>query len=341
MDLATGFLQIPVLEADKHKTAFLHPDGLDEFNVMPMGLTNSPATFQRAMNMVLSGLSWKMCLCFMDDVMVFTQTFEEHLDALGEIFSRFSEHGLTLKRTKCSFFKSEIIFLGHKVDAQGVRPWEKHQQAINEFPTPKRKEDIWRFRGMVNFYSRFIPHFSEVCEPLNRLCKEGVVFNWGDSQEISFQKLKHAILNAPILKHPDFNKRFWVQTDASANGLGAVLLQEHDGVLHPIQFISRSLAEAERKWAVRELEALGVVWACEVFRSYLENGDFTVQTDHESLKWLFNSKSHGRISRWALRLQEFLPQMTIDYKPGEENVLADALSRAPLNLNLQASSLNS
>ena len=338
MDLAAGFYQIGVEEESRPKTAFITPEGLYEWVRMPMGLSNSPATFQRAMNMVLSGLNWITCIVYVDDIICFSKTFNEHLERLEEIFIRLTGAGLTLKLKKCNFLAKEVEYLGHVVDAKGRRPHPRNLAALRDIPVPSGKNAVTQVQGFVglcNYYSSFIPAYSVTVEPLVRLTKAGIVFVWGEEQQEAFDTLKRALLSAPLLRHPDFSKRFYAQTDACGYGLGAVLTQEFEDGKHPILYLSRGLAEAERKWAARELEALGVVWAVTKLRPYLEGAEFTVQTDHESLQWLMRADTPGRLARWALQLQEFLPQMEIEYRRGVDNGNADYFSRFPIT-SLQA-----
>ena len=334
MDLAAGFYQIGIEEESRPKTAFITPEGLYEWVRMPMGLSNSPATFQRVMNMVLSGLNWITCIVYVDDIICFSETFNTHLERLEEIFLRLTGAGLTLKLKKCNFLAKEVEYLGHVVDATGRRPHPRNLAALKDIPVPAGKHAVTQVQGFVglcNYYNGFIPAYSVTVEPLIRLTKKGIVFVWGEEQQEAFDTLKSALLSAPLLRHPDFSKRFYVQTDACGYGLGAVLTQEYEDGKHPILYLSRSLSEAERKWAARELEALGVVWAVTKLRPYLEGAEFTVQTDHESLQWLMRTDTPGRLSRWALQLQEFLPQMEIEYRRGVDNGNADYFSRFPVN----------
>ena len=299
---------------------------------MPMGLTNSPATFQRAMNMLLSGLNWVSCLVYIDDIVVFSKTEEEHLNTLEEIFTRLEAFGFSLKKKKCNFFAREVEYLGHVVSAEGRKPHPRNLMAVQEFKTPRSITDVQSFLGLCNYYSQYIPEYTQKVEPLQRLLKTGIAFVWSEEQQECFATLQRALCSAPVLRFPDFEKRFIIQTDACGYGIGAVLTQEFEDGEHPILFLSRSLSEPERKWAARELEALAVVWAVTTLRPYIEGREFTVQTDHESLQWLMRTETPGRLSRWALKLQEFLPQMVIEYRRGKDNGNADVLSRNPLDL---------
>jgi hypothetical protein len=333
MDLAAGFYQIPVAAEDRHKTAFATHEGLFEWVRMPMGLTNSPATFQRAMNLTLAGLNWATCLVYLDDIICFSRSFEEHLESLENIFERLLQGGFSLKLSKCTFFQEEVEYLGHVVGKEGRRPHPRNLAAVKDFPRPSGKSfvtNIQAFVGLTNYYAAYIPDYVQKREPLTRLTKQGIANVWGPEQEECFELLKRDLCAAPLLRHPDFEKRFYIQTDACGYGIGAVLTQEYEDGFHPILYLSRSLTEPEKKWAARELEALAVVWAVTKLRPYIEGRRFTVQTDHESLQWLMRTEAPGRLSRWAMKLQEFMPLMDIEYRRGEDNGNADALSRCPL-----------
>ena len=317
MDLASGFYQIEVAEEDRAKTAFITPEGLYEWVRMPMGLTNSPATFQRAMNLVLAGLNWVSCLVYLDDIIVFSKSEDEHLLILEQVFSRLEHFGFSLKLKKCNFFAREAEYLGHVVSAEGRRPHPRNLKAVREMKEPTNVTQIQSFVGLCNYYAPYIPDYVQKVEPLTRLIKTGIVFRWTEEQQEAFDSLKLSLCSSPLLRFPDFDKPFLIQTDACGYGIGAVLTQTFEDGEHPILYLSRSLQEPERKWAARELEALAVVWAVTQLRPYIEGRNFTVQTDHESLKWLMATETPGRLSRWALKLQEFLPYMAIEYRKGE------------------------
>ena len=326
-DLASGYWQIPIREEDKEKTAFLAPDGLFEFNVMPFGLCNAPATFQRLMDRCLAGLKWQSVLVYLDDIVVFSKDFESHIKHLEEVFRRIAEYGLQFKASKCFLFKQEISYLGHLVDVKGVRPDPKKIRAINEMPAPNDKTQLQSFLGLVNYYRKHVRNFSRLASPMFELLHEGVEFTWKESQMNSFNLLKKALTSTPLLAHPDYTLPFTIQVDASELGLGAVLCQKVEGEERVIEYLSRTIRPNEKKWPVRELEALGILWACESCRHYIIGTPFTIETDHESLQWLKNAKKPARLVRWALRLEEF--QYDVKYRRGNANGNADGLSRNP------------
>jgi hypothetical protein len=298
---------------------------------MPFGLTNAPATFQRYMDAVLAGLKWQKLLVYIDDVIIFSPTFDEHLAALREVFDRFRDYNLKLKPSKFSLFQSKLKYLGHVVSAEGIEVDRDKIKSIKEMKPPSNISEVRSFVGMINYYRSFIHNLAEKCAPLFQLIKKDTRFVWDREAQSAFENLKSELAEAPMLKHPNFNQPFVIQTNAFDQGLGAVLLQRYDGAEHVIQFISRTLQPSEKKRHVREKEALAIVWAAETFRVFVAGTFFTVETDHQSLKWLMEAAQPARLVRWAMRLQEF--NFTIEHRPGKSNKVADPLSRLPQSSN--------
>jgi hypothetical protein len=276
-------------------------------------------------------MKWSFCLVYLDDIIIFSKTFEEHINHLRQVFNRIREANLTVKGSKSKFAQSATNYLGHVVDEYGVRPLPKKIKAVMDFPTPQSQVNIQQFLGLAGYYRKFIPNLAKMAAPLLELFvesnREGT-WNWNEQCQSAFNKIKEALTHEPILRHPDFSRPFIVETDASTKGLGAILSQEYDGELHPVEFISRTLTKDEAKWSATELEALGVIWACERFRHYLLGRRFKVLTDHNALKWVLTSPKKGRLQRWGLRLQEF--DFEVYYRKGSLTVGADALSRNPI-----------
>jgi hypothetical protein len=337
MDLTSGYWQIPMNEKDREKTAFVSHAGLYEFLVMPFGLCNAPATFQRYMDITFAGLKWNSCLVYLDDIIVFSPTFEQHLDDLKSVFERIRTSNLRIKASKCNFCCESLTYLGHKITPSGIQPDPKKISAIKEIQIPKTKSQLLSFLGISGYYRRFVYNFAKLAFPLFHLTHDNEEFVWTESHTLAFERLKEILISSPLLNHPNFDHPFIIRTDASDEGIGAVLFQIIDGRERVIMYISRTLQLSERKWSIREKEALAIIWSCEQFRPYIIGTRFLVETDHESLKWLMDAKSPARLVRWALRLSEF--DFEIRYKKGKENQVADGLSRLP-EPNTEAESEN-
>ena len=329
LDLASGYWQVRLADDAKEKTAFATHAGLYEFQVMPFGLCNAPATFQRLMETVLAGLSQDKCLVYLDDILVVGHTVSEHLANLRSVLQRLREAGHKLKTRKCSFMQTQAEYLGHIVSHDGISVDPRKTAAVQEFPKPVDLKSLRSFLGLASYYRRFVPEFSCIAGPLYALTRKDAPFVWTDHTQRAFEALKRLLTEAPTLVFPDFSKDFQLETNASGEGLGAVLAQkQEDGSVKPIAFASRTLQPHERNYGVTEMEALGVVWAVKQFRHYLYGHRCTVFTDHEALRSLLNTPHpSGKLARWGLALQEL--ELQIQYRPGKHNANADALSRYP------------
>lgn len=326
LDLNQAYYQIPLAEESKAATAFATDWNLFEFNRVPFGLSTGAAVLSRLLDSVLGDLKFDCVYNYLDDVVIYSKTFDEHLEHLRQVLKRLGDAGLTIKPSKVTLARREISFLGHRVSAEGISIDHSRTRAIHEFRPPKSKKGIARFIGMVNFFRKFIPKFAELAAPLNYLRKKAVPFQWGDSQQAAFDSLKQALGNAPVLAIPDFQCSFILQTDASNSGLAAVLLQEKEGERRPVAYASRSLTDAEKKYSTYELEALAVLFGTERFKFYLEHREFSLETDNQALSWvLARPRKTGRIARWAVRLSAF--KFSVRHIRGQENAVADALSR--------------
>lgn len=328
LDLTSGYWQVGIKEEDKQKTAFACGPGLYEFNVVPFGLCNAPATFQRMINKVLSGLLWRVCLAYLDDIVIFSKTMATHLQDLESVFSALDVANLRLKSEKCSFARQEIKYLGHILTGESIRPDPDKVAAIEKFPKPRNKKGVQSFLGICNYYRRFIKDFSRISRPLTNLTKKDVPFVWDAACEVAMQTLKEKLITAPILRQFEPGKPIEVHTDACDYGIGAVLVQKIGTQERVVAYASRHLNKAEMNYSTTEKECLAVVYACGQFRPYVFGSKFTVVTDQASLAWLMKVRNpNGRLMRWSLLLQEF--DITLRHRPGLKNGNADTLSRLP------------
>ena len=303
LDLASGYWQVPIAPLDKEKTAFATKRGMFQFKYMPFGLSNAPATFVRLMDEVLKGLIGKHCLVYLDDVIIFGQTFDQTLSNLKLIFDRIRQHKLTLKAKKCVLFRKEVEFLGHMVTAQGVQTSPAKVEAVKTWPIPSNGAEIRSFLGFASYYRKFIPYFSSISAPLTNLTRKKVKFIWDASCQNSFETLQQKLIEAPVLAYPTPDDEFVLDTDASGAGIGAVLSQIQNGEEKVIAYASKSLSKAQRNYCTTYRELLAVVTFVKGFKHYLWGRKFLIRTDHASLTWLLNFKEpEGMISRWLATL---------------------------------------
>ena len=339
LDQKLGYWQIPMKNEDKELTAFtVGPLGFYQCERMPFGLTNAPATFQRLMENCLSDINLNWCLIYLDDIVVFSTTPEEHITRLRAVFDRIRKAGLKLKPKKCFFFKTEVDYLGHVVSAKGVATNPKKIEAVRDWPIPITVTDVRKFLGFVGYYRRFIPKFSIIANPLHGLItgeeaqssKQHKV-KWTTDCQAAFQRLKESCINSPILIYAHYDEPFFLSTDASIDGLGAVLYQKREGNLKPIAYASRSLNNAEKKYTSHRLEFLALKWAItQKFHEYLYGAkdQVTVYTDNNPLTYILTTaKLDATGHRWVADLANY--HFKILYRPGKENKDADALSRRP------------
>ncbi len=329
LDLYKGYWQVPVREDDKEKTAFVTPDGLFQFRQMPFGLCNAPASFQRLMDTVLAPLKWLTCLVYMDDIIIFSAGFEEHLVRLRAVLEAIAEAGLILNPVKCLFATESATYLGHRVSGEGVGPDPEKTKAIVHFPPPCCVTTVRRFIGMASYYRRFVKDFSKIAGPLFELTKQGIKFKWTESERTAFEDLKNRLLSSPILAHVDFEAKLILRTDASLEGLGAVLSQKKDGSETVLHYLSKRLGDQEKKWHPNDLECLAVFWAVTTLRPFLYGRSCRVLTDNMVAATFKNQANLvGKYARWAMAVNEF-EGLTTEHCPGVSNCVADALSRAP------------
>jgi transposase InsO family protein len=330
LDLANGYWQIEVDPKDREKTAFVVENDLYEFVKMPFGLCNSPSTFMRAMNCVMAGLINEILHVFLDDLIVASSTFKEHIENLRKVFDRLRTVGLKLKPKKCHFLQKKLEFLGHVVSEDGISPDESKTNKIRDFPTPKNGKEVKSFLGLSGYYRKFIKDYSTISHPLTELTKDEVPFRWTEKEQEAFDYLRTCLITRPILAYPNFKLPFIIFTDASNVGLGAVLSQIQDGKERVIAYASRHLNQAERNYATIEKEALAIVFAVKKFKPYIHGHETKIVTDHAPLKWLMKVKNtNAKLARWALEIQDL--NLDIEYRPGKTNSNADCLSRIPVS----------
>ena len=341
IDLASAYNQVQVHPADRHKTAFTSPLGLFEYNRMPFGLCNAPATFQRLMTNIFREDALKILLVYLDDIIVYSRGVADHLQRLERVFQKLREHGLKVEPGKCQFFQDRVTYLGHVVSAEGVSTDPAKTEAVSQWPVPKTLRELRSFLGFASYYRRFVPNFAQKAAPLHKLVaeradgakgKHAVIKgeHWNQKCQQALEELRRGLTSAPVLAYPDYAKPFVVETDASDKGLGAVLSQRQDGKLRVIAYASRGLRGSEKSmdnYSSMKLELLALKWAvCEKFREYLLGSEFIVYTDNNPLTYLQSkSKLKAMEQRWAAELASF--NFKIQYRAGKHNTNADALSR--------------
>jgi hypothetical protein len=339
LDLRSGYFQIPIDERDKAKTAFITTTGLWEFNVLPMGLTNAPPVFQRAMyNLLVKGRE-DHCWVYLDDILIFSKTRGSHLEHLNEVLDTLNRHRFRLSPKKCSFVKNQMGYLGHLVNSNGMKPLEDNIRAIREMDLPRQPtlKQANEFIGGLGFYRKFIQNFSKIAAPIchvTNLTKQNRhKFRWGEEQRDALEQLKRAITGSELmLDFPDPHRPFRLATDASNTGLGAVLKQvTADGHIKIVYYLSRVLSKAEMRYSTTELEALAMVWALKKLRAYVLGREVEIETDHYPLCQFHKGRSrNGRLDRWAVEMLSEYNITEIRYKKGKCHCDADLLSRYPL-----------
>ncbi len=326
LDLRSGYWQISVDENDHHKTAFATPNGFYEFNRMPFGHSTAPATFQRTMDIILSGLTYAICLCYLDDVIVLGRDMKKHCERLEKVLLRLREHNLRVKLSKCKIAARQVSFLGHVISQSRIQPDPAKIAAVRDIPRPQSITDLRSFLGLAGYYRKVIPGFATVAAPLVRLTEKTSAFCWSDECERSFSRLKSLLCSAPILCYPRCDREFILQTDASDFGVGAVLTQLDDnGREMVVAYASKALHARQKKFSATEKEAYAIVFGTQQFRVYLLGRHFQIVTDHNALRWLHNMEPKGRLARWILDLQEF--DFSVVHRAGRLHSNADALCR--------------
>ena len=352
LDLKSGYWQVEMEEDAKQYTAFtVGPLGFYECNRMPFGLKNAPATFQRLMQRVLGDLHLNGCVVYIDDIVIYSKTEEEHEILLRKVFQKIREAGLKLSPKKCRFFQRQIKCLGHVVSAEGISCDPSKTAAVSTWPVPTTVKDVQKFLGFTGFYRRFIKDYAKVARPLTELLRGSnprkktgkkvaktvakTEWKWGEDQDKAFQALIKHLTGPPVLCYPDFSKPFLLRTDASKQGLGAVLCQEQEsGDVRVVAYGSRTLRKAEENYSTHKLEFLALYWAVtKQFHHYLYGApSFVVTTDHNPLTYVQTTAKLDAVGhRWMADLGGY--NFVVNYKPGKLNCDADALSRRPIEVH--------
>ena len=329
LDCQSGYWQLKLADSDKEKSAFITHQGLFQFAVMPFGLSNAPATFERLMDRVLAGLLWERALVYLDDVIVYGRTFDEALENLAMVFQRYRNANLKLKGKKCDFFKLSINFLGHVISEAGVACDPDKLSAVKEWPVPTNQKELRGFYGLCSYYRRFVPMFAEVTDPLAQMMGKKSNFAWNEEAQKSFDTMKQLLCEPPVLALPNDTSNFILDCDASDQSIGAVLSIVVDDEEKVIAYASKALNKAQRQYCVTKKELLAVVTFLQKFKHYLRGRAIIVRSDHSSLQWLLRFKEpEGLLARWLTILSQY--NFSIVHRPGNLHANADALSRRPI-----------
>lgn len=334
LDLRDAYHRIRIKEGDQWKTAFRTRYGQFEYTVMPFGLTNAPATFQSYMHKALAGLEDHICVGYLDDILVYSDTIEEHERHLQLVHERLRQYQLFVKASKCEYFRNEVEFLGFIVSAEGISMDPRRVETIRQRPTPESVQDIQVFLGFSNFYRKFIEAYSRITEPITRMLNnehKALPFDWTEEAEEAFQALKDAFCSATVIRHWDPRLETQVETDASQRAISGILSQKHGSDWRPVAYWSRKLSDTELRWHTGQQELLAIVEGLEHWRHFLEGSGktFVVWTDHQALKGVIESPARdlrGRLARWVYRLAQF--DFDLRHRPGKSNK-ADGPSRRP------------
>ena len=327
LDMASGFWQFMLDPETKHKSSFITPTGQYQWNRLPFGLSNSCVSFQMTMSQLFQPELYKSVLVYVDDILIFSRTLEEHMAHLETCFDRLRQANLTLKPNKCSFVTKSVNYLGHVISKDGILPNPDKTKVIDTFPAPKNQKEVRRLLGLTNYYKRFCKNYSTIVAPLNNLLKLDTEWDWSDECNNAFVTLKKFLTSPPLLSYPDTSKEFILTTDASLTAIGYILSQKDDmGRERVIEYGGRAIRKAEKSYTVTELECLAVLEGIKTYNVYLADAHFTVITDHKSLQFLRSIKREsGRLARWAMALQHY--DFDVVYRKGIINKNADALSR--------------
>lgn len=328
LDMTQAFHQIAIIPEDRNKTAFAVGHRFYRYKRATMGFTNSPADLAKVLDKIFGDLIPQV-YHYVDDFIILSATFKEHIKLLREVARRLKEAHLTVSRKKSLFCHKKITFLGYVLADDGLTPNPERLTPIMEYKRPSTIKELRRLIGLIGWYRRFLPYAAEILAPLTDLTrgdnKQKII--WNNEAERAFEKIKEALMSAPILASPDYGLPYKIYTDASLVAGAAVLTQVQDGVERVIAYHSAKFSPTQRNYSATERECLAVLTGVEKFRPFIDGVEFTVVTDHASLKWLQNLKEpHGKLARWAVRLQAF--NIKFEHRPGREMIVPDALSRS-------------
>ena len=332
VDLISGFFQQRLNPESRPITVFSFEGLQYQFSKLPMGLKNSPSSNTRLMNRILQNLAYKKAMCYVDDVCIYSKTFDEHLIHLDLVLKRLIQANLKLKLEKCCFARKKIRFLGNILSAEGCQPDPEKTRVIREYTVPSTRKELKRWLGMVGFYRKFIPLFSRISEPLTKLLSKKVDYVWSEACESSFQTLKKSLLQEPILGYPDFKRPFRIYTDGSLEGISAMLtqVQEHNGeeIERVLWYAGRALNKHEKNYNITNLELTAIYYAVQQFMPYIQFNEVAFFTDHKVLQHLENSKPlHGRLARIDSVLSAL--NKKVIHRPGSKMAHIDCISRFP------------
>ena len=326
IDLRSGYHQIRIKDSDIEKTAFRTRYGQFEYLVTPFGLTGAPGCFQTLMNNIFRPYLDNFILVYLDDILIYSKTEEDHLDHVQIVLDLLRKHKLYGKLSKCKFMKDSIEYLGHVITREGIKVNPKKVESVMTWEIPQNLTQVQSFLGLCNYYRRFVKDFAKTATPLSNLTKKNTPFQWKEEQQKAFQELKKSLTETPVLRCADPKLPYELTADASGTGIGAVLTQTDDTGCRPVAYASRKLNKAEQNYSTHEREHLAIIYALQTWRPYLHGAKFTIKTDHHPLKYLDTQKTLSRRqARWVEFMQEF--DYELSYIKGKENVVADALSR--------------
>ena len=330
IDLRSGYYHIGLTRESRAKSAFVVPMGKWQFKRTPFGLSQAPAYFQLLIDQVLMGCS-SFSMGYLDDIIIFSKTEEEHLQHLEEIFIRLRKFGLKMKREKCSFFKKHIQYLGHLVSENGFEPLPEKLESIRKMPAPRTAKEVKQFLGLIGYYRKFVPRFADISRPLTKLTRHNVVFEWTEQCSKAFNHLRELLMEYPILRYPDPKQGYILYTDASGIGWSGVLTQEHlddrgKAKNHPICYVSGQFRGSQLNWAALTKEAYAIYMSVRRLSFYVTDAEVTIRSDHLPLKKFLNKQTmNSKVNNWAVELEQF--RLHLEWIPGTRNLLADSLSR--------------